>query len=463
MRLPWSFLLPALLFALTAAAQAPITVDADQPLVLPQLISGPPPRLGTLAEAPDGGVDGVTRVVENVNFREAVERALARNPSTLTAIQEVARVQGLMQETLAQSIPTLTANLNYLKLDAARTFNGVVFSPGHQWAGNIQLAIPLLLPAAWANAIRAGDQVDVARLNSADVRRIIATNAAKAYIALIAQKRQVAVNVLARDTALVQLDYSNKRLSGGIGNKIDAARALQTAETAEVTLQASYANLYRAQEALGVLLGAPGPVDAGDPPTFPQLPGLDAALAEAPGQRTDLRLYREQEKAADKSLNMTWMEYLPTLTITGQPFWQDPSSVTAPSTGWQVLVQASWTIFDGMARYGRTHEREATLEESRITLAGGTRQVLSDVRQSFDTVNRSASALTSARKAATAAVDAYRLADIAYRAGATNNLDLIDAFRQARDAATQAIVAEDSLRQSALDLLVAAGRFPPER
>lgn len=456
---PWSSLLPALLLAVTAAAQAP--VNPEGPLPLPQLTSGPSPRLGAPAEATDGGVDGVTPVAERVSFREAVERALARNPNTLTAIQEVARVQGLMEEVRAQSIPTLTANLNYLKLDSARTYQGITFAPGHTWTGNIQLAIPLLLPAAWANAIRAGDQVDVARLNIADVRRVVATNAAKAYIALIAQKRQVAVNVLARDTAAVQLDYAEKRLKGGIGNKVDAARAAQTLESSEVTLQASYANLYRTQEALGVLLGASGPVDATDPPVFPQLPGLDQALAEAPNQRTDLRLYREQEKAADKSLNMSWMEYLPTLTVVGQPFWQNPSSVTAPETGWQVAFQASWTIFDGMARYGRTHEREATLEESRITLAGGTRQVLSDVRLSLDTVNRSASALDSARKAASAAVDAYRLADIAYHAGATTNLDLIDAFRQARDAATQAIVAEDSLRQSALDLLVAAGRFPP--
>ena len=39
----------------------------------------------------------------------------------------------------------------------------------------------------------------------------------KTYIALIAQKRQVEVNVLARDTAVAQLDYAKKRLNGGMG------------------------------------------------------------------------------------------------------------------------------------------------------------------------------------------------------------------------------------------------------
>ncbi len=120
----------------------------------------------------------------------------------------------------------------------------------------------------------------------------------------------------------------------------------------------------------------------------------------------------------------------------------------------------SWTIFDGMARYGRTHQREAQLAESRITLEGATRQVLSDVRVTFDAVKWNARALDNARAAAGYATDTYRLADISYRNGYSTNLDLIQAFLAARDAATQAILAEDALRQSALDLLVASGRFP---
>jgi outer membrane protein len=460
MRSPWSTAIPALLFALTAAAQVPLPPEAAPPL--PRLTSGPEPRLGAPMEAVDGGVDGVTPVARSLSFQEAVEQALARNPSTLTALQEVNRVHGIMEEVRAASIPTLAFNAGYLRLDGTRDLPGTttVISAQNQWSANLQLVIPLIAPASWANAIRANDQVEVARFNSADVRRVIATNAAKAYIALIAQKRQVEVNVLARDTAAAQLDYAKKRLDGGIGNKVDAARAAQTLESNELLLQASYANLYRAQEALGVLLGSKEPIDATVAPTFPQLPGLDAALAEAPSLRTDIKLFDEEVKAADKSLNMTWTEYMPTLTLIGQPFYQNPATLSTPEWGWQITATLTWTIFDGMARYGRTHQREAQLEENRITLEGGTRQVLSDVRTSFDAVKRSARALENARRAAGYAVDTYRLADISYRAGASTNLDLIDAFRVARDAFTASIIAEDSLRQSALDLLVAAGKFP---
>jgi outer membrane protein len=458
MRSPWSPAVPALLLALTAAAQVPIPPEPALPL--PRLTSGPEPKLGAPEVAVDGGVDGVTPVLRSLGFREAVEQALARNPSTLTAIQEVVRVKGIMEEVRAASIPTLVANGGYLRLDDNRTLNGSVISAKNQWNGNITLDIPLIAPASWANAIRANDQVETARVNVADVRMVVATNAAKTYIALIAQKRQVEVNVLARDTAAAQLDFAKKRLNGGLGNKVDAARAAQTLESAEVALQASYENLYSAQEALGVLLGEKGPVNASEAPTFPQLPGLDAALAEAPTQRADLKLYQQQVNATDRSLNLSWTEYMPTLSIVAEPFYQSPPTLTVPQWGWQVQALLSWTIFDGGARYGRTHQREGQLEEDRITLAGGTRQVLSDVRVSFDAVKRSTRALENARQASAYAIDTYRLADIAYRAGASTNLDLIDAFRVARDAATQAIIAEDALRQSALNLLVAAGRFP---
>jgi outer membrane protein TolC len=433
------------------------------------LTSAPNPGLGTPVVALDGGVDGVTPVVESIGFQQAVDQALARNPTTLSAVQEVDRIHGLMEEIRAASIPTLAVNLNFTHLDSARTETPatgpmagtpVVIYPKNQWAGNAQLNIPLFVPAAWANAVRANDQVEIARFNEADVRRVVATNTAKTYIALIAQKRQVQVNVLARDTAAAQLDYAKKRLTGGLGNRVDAARAAQTLESAEVLLQASYQTLYSAQEALGVLLGSKGPVDASEEPTFPQLPGLDAALAEAPKQRSDVQLSQEQVKASDKSLNMTWTEYMPTLNILGEPLFQSPQTPPFPEWGWQIQAQLSWTIFDGMARYGRTHQREAQLTETRINLEGVTRQVLSDVRVSFDGVKRSARALENARQAAAYAVDTYRLADLAYKAGASTNLDLIQAFLVARDAATQAIIAEDALRQSALDLLVAAGRFP---
>jgi outer membrane protein TolC len=56
--------------------------------------------------------------------------------------------------------------------------------------------------------------------------------------------------------------------------------------------------------------------------------------------------------------------------------------------------------------------------------------------------------------------EALDLASQAYRAGATSNLEVIDAERRARDADTAAVIADDNARQARLDLLAAAGQFP---
>jgi outer membrane protein TolC len=69
-------------------------------------------------------------------------------------------------------------------------------------------------------------------------------------------------------------------------------------------------------------------------------------------------------------------------------------------------------------------------------------------------------ALDQAERSAAFARTALELANEAYRAGATSNLEVIDAERQARDAETQAAIAENAARQARLDVLVAAGRFP---
>jgi outer membrane protein TolC len=50
--------------------------------------------------------------------------------------------------------------------------------------------------------------------------------------------------------------------------------------------------------------------------------------------------------------------------------------------------------------------------------------------------------------------------NLAYHAGATTNIEVIDAERRARDADSAVIIAEDNVRQARLDLLVAAGQFP---
>ena len=66
----------------------------------------------------------------------------------------------------------------------------------------------------------------------------------------------------------------------------------------------------------------------------------------------------------------------------------------------------------------------------------------------------------SSREAAESAREALRITEIAYKAGATTNVEVVQAQQTARNAEVVAALAEDRLRQARLDLLVAVGKFP---
>jgi outer membrane protein TolC len=414
--------------------------------------------------------DSVRPVAKTITLRDAVAQAIERNATARVAAADIRRVGGIMEEVRAASLPTLSVNATYTRLNKDRTFastgqdggtENVVVAARDSINVNAQLAIPILAPHAWADWTRAADNLESAKLSDRDVQRTVGITTARAYLTVFAQKRQVEVNRQARDNALAHMQYSDARLRGGIGNRVDWARAGQDLEQNEALLQSSYANLYRSQEALGILLGEDEAVDVEDIPQIPPLPTLEQAMDESQG-RTDILLFRQQEKAADRSLNMSWTEYLPNITVVGQPFYQEPSSLTSPKTGWQIQALLTWFLFDGGARYGRTHQREAQLEQARVQLDLTLRQANSDVRTALDNVERTTAAVERQRNSARLAEDAMHLADIAYRAGASTNLELIDAQRRARDAETLANIAEDNQRQAYIDLLAASGRFPAQ-
>ena len=69
-------------------------------------------------------------------------------------------------------------------------------------------------------------------------------------------------------------------------------------------------------------------------------------------------------------------------------------------------------------------------------------------------------ALAKARQAAQTANEVLKITIVAFDAGSTTNIEVIDAQRASRDLEAAVVLAEDGVRQARLDLLVALGRFP---
>ena len=397
---------------------------------------------------------------EKLTLDEAVRRALIRNSSAVIAQQEILRAEGILREQRAPSLPILTGNAVDTRIDSARSLAGRTLTPLVSLNANLTLTVPLIAPQRWVQWSHASDQVEVAQLSSEEVRRTVGVATARAYLGVMAQHRLVGVTTQARDNAKSHLDDAHARFEVGSGNRLDEVRAAQELATDESQLSAALAALDRSREALGVLVGEEGPVEVEQQVTLPAPPAPDDALREAEEKRADVRAQKLRTEAARRVLRDSWADYMPLLSAVLQPFYQTPATVTVPQTGWQAQLVLTLPIFDGGARYGLRRERSALHAEAQAQLEGLLRQARSDVRAGFESLKRTDESLGSARRAAKLAHEALDMTMLAYREGATNDLEVVDAERRARDADTAALVAEDAARQARIDLLSASGRFP---
>jgi outer membrane protein TolC len=379
----------------------------------------------------------------------------------VVAGEEIYRARALLEQTRSQSLPTLSLNGSYTRLDHDRVLGGSVILPKDQVNANLFLSVPLVQTRGWVQWSHARDNVNVARWSADEVRRQLAISVGRTYLGILVQKRVIEVNLRAKTAAQAHYDYANQRFTAGYGSRLDRVRAEQEVATDAAQVERAQLDLVRLQEALGVLSGADAPLDAADEELAlgPPPGSTDEAMKDARSLRADVKLAAGRLDAARHLTRDNWADYVPTLFGTFEPFLQHPITSTLPSEGWQAQILLSWQIYDGGLRYGQSKERKALTREAEAQLQGTQRQALSDVRAAEEEVRRSVAALALAQEAAKNALEAQDLTALGYRAGATTNIEVIDAERAARDAATAVAVAEDSLRQGQLDLLIASGRF----
>jgi outer membrane protein TolC len=301
--------------------------------------------------------------------------------------------------------------------------------------------------------------VGIARISAEGSRRDVAVNAAESYLGVILARHQRDIAVRNRDTARALEEYARIRLEAGQGSRLNHVRSSQELAANEVLVQVAELALRQAQEALGVSVFAEGPVDAAEgepeirPAAVPADP--DAWLAARP----DVRLSAAEAAAAERVADDTWKSWLPSATAGFTPQHVTPPGFFEPASTWRAVVQLQIPIFDGTLganRRLRRAERETALLRHETVKV----EARAEVRAAQEAVTRAELATAASGRAADHALEALRITEIAYRAGATTNVEVVQAQQTARNAEIAAALAAARLRQARLDLLVALGQFP---
>ena len=415
---------------------------------------------------------------ERVSFDEAVQRAIRNNPSVAIASAGILRAQALLLEARSATRLQVSGNVTTTTLNRGVEFDGQTVTPQSQLAATLDVRYPLYAPARWAQRAQADVARHVAEIGADDVRRQTALATADAYLTIIARRRVVEGNIRARDSAKAHFDLAHQLQESGTGSRLNELRAQQELTLTEGIVEAAQLAVYRAQEALGVLLVADGPVDATDEPVFPAPPDTLAAAASAPGAgsdiarasqvdpsqpllaRTDLKLFAAEQQLAERVLSDSSKDRLPFLEAVFQPSSTYPGQLFFPQNTWRFLLQMNVPIYDSGLRQGLKLERQAALDVSRANLARALTEARSEVRTARESILSAERFLASARAAAEQAQQVVDIVNISFRAGGATNIEVVDAERVARDADNAVAVSEDSLRRARLDLLTALGRFP---
>jgi outer membrane protein TolC len=405
---------------------------------------------------------------ERVTFDEAIRRAIENNPSSAIAAAGILRADALLTEARSATRLQLNGNVTTITLNRGVEFDGATVTPRNQLNGSLDVRYPLYAPVRWVQRTQAEDNKAVAEANEEDVRRQTAFATADAYLTIIARRRLVVTNETARDTSRAHFELARQLEQAGSGSRLNMLRAQQEYSLNETQVEGARLLLYRAQEALGVLLVADGPVDAMDEPTF-ATPEEAAAIASAAttaqptdlaNWRPDLRLFAAETRAAERVLNDSSKDRYPYLEAVFQPTTTYPSQFLLPQNSWRFLLQLSVPIYDSGQRTGLKMERQAALDISRATFANALTTASSEVRAARESIASAQRALVSGRAAADQAHQVVDIVNVSFRAGGTTNIEVIDAERRARDADTTVTIAEDALRRARLDLLTALGRLP---
>jgi outer membrane protein TolC len=399
------------------------------------------------------------QLVETVTFDEAVQRAIRNHPNVQQAASGILRAEAILQQVSARSLPSVDATFTANVIDPVTQFSGSSINPRTQTVTTAGISVPLLTPVRWAERNQAEDDVFVSLRAADDARRAVAVAAAEAYLAIIAQRRVLELNERSRDNAQAHYEFANQRYEGGIGSRLNALRAQQEVSGDEARVEDARLAIRRAQEALGVLIAADGPVDAAAEPTFdvpaPTIPDLQLVT-----DREDVQVIAARQTAAEQRLSDAWKDYLPSVTALFAPTMLAPTGLFANTRSWRAAVQLTVPLFEAGGRRGQALERQALVDVVRSERVGAQRQASSEIRAARAAVEATERALVFARRAADQANEVVQITDVAFREGATTNIEVIDAQRRARDAETDAAIAEDAVRRARLELLVATGRFP---
>jgi len=422
-------------------------------------------------------------VTQPLSIVDALNFTLKQNSTLQKARADLESSRGLVIETRAVALPTLSASgkYTYTEPQGIQPFpfgtnsvgtNGLptkstnTFQVANQsWNAGVQIVQNIYTGGRLMSAIRAArleKEQAVFQYKTAVADALLATRVA--YYDVLVAEQQITVNEASVNLLNRELEDQQRRYEAGTVPRFNVLQAEVAVANARPPLIRAR-NAYRvAKNNLSNLLGYNLPREVWEDIPLNLTDKLETnaysielpmAIAQALERRTELAALQRTEGLQRENIINAQSGYKPTVQAFAGYNWQSSefdSDLSHEFDGWQVGGQLSWNIFDGFATRGRVIQAKAQLAHAKADVEDRARQIELEVRTDYSSFIEAREVLESQQKVQEEADEALRLARARADAGTGTRLDVLNAETQLTQARTTQV-------QALHDYDVARARF----
>jgi outer membrane protein TolC len=385
----------------------------------------------------------------------------AMNPDSVVADATVRQREAETDQQLSKLLPAFTARGTYTRneYETAANLPGVgnlIIAPQNQVDGFLILDVPIADLSQFARYDSQKLQRDLAEASRTLTHRQLDEKIIRAYYTLTATAAltQSAANSLAASQK--NLDYVKERVVAGVAPDLDLQRAIANLERAKgdvADAELSRVLAIRSLETLSRVTPEPAtsfPVD--DLHEESPLPNwLERGKKNLP----ELRVAETQSMIAEENLKAARYGYLPTLAAQAQEHFTNATSFTGKPAFYTLTATLSYR-FD--LNTVATNNVNRAARDVTLAQAEGTRRSTEDaIVEAWHRVAANIVKARAARAELTASAAAFQIAVDRYSIGASTQLDVTQAQRDAFSADVARIQADLDLVQARAILRLASG------
>lgn len=374
-----------------------------------------------------------------------VEEGLKNNTDLLTAAARVANARAVLGYDEASLYPEID-----LQGDATRTRNSGrsstgSFVPSTKPFNTFDIGAVLSYEIDLWGKLRSATAADRAQLlaskaNRDAIRIAVASDIAQSYFNLQALDAQIAVTNSTIKARSGQFGYQQKQYKYGAADGLTLSQAQAELAAAQNTLPVLQQARVEQGSAMAILLGRDPKslvLDRIDPgkksahlPTPPSLPAnAPSSLIE---RRADIAGAEQQLIASNAEIGVARAAYFPTISLSaliGLQSSQLNQLFHSNAQHWQYGGSIAGPILD----FGRTsatvEQAQSAKDEAGLAYQQAVRTAFKEVVDALSSTTTTAERMKTSKKQVAALKDGLRIADLRYKEGYSEYLDLLDAER----------------------------------